>query len=38
LYYDDKKTLTRMRKHMMEIDNSWEKSVQQYLNIYLSLK
>ncbi len=38
LYYDDKKTLSRMRKHMMEIDNSWEKSVQQYLNIYLSLK
>jgi starch synthase len=38
LYYDDKKTLARMRKHMMEIDNSWEKSVQQYLNIYLSLK
>lgn len=38
LYYDDKPGLTRMRKHMMEIDNSWEKSVQQYLNIYLSLK
>jgi starch synthase len=38
LYYDDKPGLNRMRKHMMEIDNSWEKSVQQYLNIYLSLK
>jgi starch synthase len=38
LYYDDKKSLSRMRKHMMEIDNSWEKAVQQYLNIYLSLK
>ena len=38
LYYDDKKGLSRMRKHMMTIDNSWEKSVQQYLGIYLSLK
>jgi starch synthase len=38
LYYDDKEGLSRMRKHMMQIDNSWEKSVQQYLNIYLSLK
>jgi len=27
-----------MRKHMMQIDNSWENSVQQYLNIYQSLK
>lgn len=38
LYYDDKEGLLRMRKHMMQIDNSWEKSVQQYLNIYTSLK
>ena len=38
LYYDDKKGLNRMRKHMMTIDNSWEKSVQQYLNIYQSIK
>jgi starch synthase len=38
LYYDKKETLTRMRKHMMQIDNSWENSVQQYLNIYQSLK
>jgi starch synthase len=38
LYYEDPKTFNRMRKHMMEIDNSWEKSVKQYLNIYLSLK
>lgn len=38
LYYDDKKSLSRMRKHMMQIDNSWEKSVQQYLNIYQSTR
>ncbi len=38
LYYDEPDNLNRMRKHMMEIDNSWEKSVQQYLNIYSSLK
>jgi starch synthase len=38
LYYDDPVSLNNMRKHMMQIDNSWEKSVQQYLNIYQSLK
>ena len=38
LYYDDKESLTSMRKHMMQINNSWENSVQQYLNIYQSLK
>ncbi|MEP6684474.1 MAG: glycogen synthase [Parafilimonas sp.] len=38
LYYDEPVELNKMRKHMMRIDNSWEKSVQQYLNIYLSLK
>jgi len=27
-----------MRQHMMQIDNSWENSVQQYLNIYQSLQ
>ncbi len=38
LYYNDQKSLNNMRKHMMQIDNSWENSVQQYLNIYQSLK
>lgn len=38
LYYDDPQSLASMRKHMMQIDNSWEKSVLQYLNIYQSLK
>ena len=34
----DKTHLNWMRQHMMQIDNSWENSVQQYLNIYQSLK
>jgi starch synthase len=38
LFYNDPESLTKMRKHMMQIDNSWENSVQQYLNIYQSLK
>jgi starch synthase len=38
LFYDDKISLSKMRKHMMQIDNSWENAVQQYLNIYQSLK
>jgi len=36
--YNDKTHLNWMRQHMMKIDNSWENSVQQYLNIYQSLK
>ncbi len=27
-----------MRQRMMEIDNSWENAVQQYINVYTSLK
>lgn len=27
-----------MRQHMMQIDHSWENSVQQYLNVYQSIK
>lgn len=38
LYYNDPEHLTSMRQHMMQIDNSWENSVQQYLNLYASLK
>lgn len=38
LFYNDPESLTKMRRHMMQIDNSWENSVQQYLNIYQSLK
>jgi starch synthase len=36
LFNDDKK-FTQVRKIMMQIDNSWEKSAQQYLDIYSSL-
>ncbi len=36
--YKDKTHLNWMRQHMMNLDNSWEHSVQQYLNIYKSLK
>ncbi len=38
LYYENKEHLSWMRKRMMEIDNSWENAVQQYLNLYASLK
>ena len=36
--YQRKEQLTAMRKHMMQIDNSWENSVQQYISLYQSLK
>ena len=38
LYENDAEHLTWMRKRMMSIDNSWENAVQQYLNLYSSLK
>ena len=38
LFYDDKEALNEMREHMMQIDNSWENSVQQYLDVYKSFK
>ena len=38
LYYNHFKQLHTMRKRMMQIDNSWENSVQQYLNLYSSLQ
>ncbi|WP_153796207.1 glycogen synthase [Foetidibacter luteolus] len=36
--YKDGTHFNWMRQHMMQIDNSWENSVQQYLNIYQSLQ
>ena len=36
--YQDKEKLTAMRQHMMQIDNSWENAVQQYITLYQSLK
>ena len=38
LFYDNNEHLSWMRKRMMDIDNSWENSVQQYINVYTSLK
>ena len=34
--YDDKKTFSLVKKQMMEIDHSWEKSAEIYLNLYKS--
>lgn len=36
--YDDKKLLARMRSQMMKLDFSWEKSVQQYIDVYESIQ
>jgi len=36
--YNDKKHLLWMRQHMMGVDHSWEGSVQQYVQMYQSLK
>lgn len=38
LYENNAEHLNWMRKRMMEIDNSWENAVQQYINVYSSLK
>lgn len=38
LYNNNREHLAWMRKRMMNIDNSWENAVQQYLNLYSSLK
>ncbi|RFM28162.1 glycogen synthase [Deminuibacter soli] len=36
--FADKEHLHWMRQHMMSIDHSWENSVQQYINVYQSIK
>lgn len=35
--YTDQTQMDNMRKHMMQIDHSWESSVNAYLNLYQSL-
>ncbi len=35
--YGDKKQLEKMRKFMMKIDNSWEATVEKYINVYQSI-
>ena len=36
--YADKKHLEKMRKRMMQIDHSWESTVDEYTQVYASLK
>ena len=36
--YADQKHLEKMRKHMMQIDHSWESTVDQYTNVYAGLR
>jgi starch synthase len=36
--YADKKKMETIRKRMMQIDNSWVASAQQYLNLYTSVQ
>ena len=38
ILFNDKKKMKEIRKRMMEIDNSWVASAQQYLNLYTSVK
>ncbi len=33
--FADKKRMTAMRKLMMQVDNSWDKSAQQYIDVYM---
>jgi len=36
--YKDKKTFNKVRKQIMQIDHSWQKAAQDYLELYESLK
>lgn len=36
--YANKAQMKKMRKHMMQIDHSWESTVDQYTQLYVSLK
>lgn len=36
--YQDKEHMLKMRQHMMQIDHSWESTVDQYTNVYRSLR
>jgi starch synthase len=38
LYYNHKGDMQQMRKTMMELDFSWERSANQYLALYQSMK
>jgi starch synthase len=36
--YEDKEKMTEIRKQIMQIDNSWEKSAEKYINLYESIQ
>ena len=36
-FYENKKQVTQIRKHMMNINHSWQKSASEYADIYRSL-
>jgi starch synthase len=35
--YKEPETLHQMRTRMMDVDNSWDRSAQQYLDVYQNL-
>ncbi len=37
LLYDDKEKMTAIRKQVMELDFSWDRSAQQYIDVYESI-
>lgn len=37
LLYDDKERMNAIRKQIMQLDYSWDKSAQQYIDVYTSL-
>ena len=37
-FYHDKKSFNKIRKQIMQIDHSWNKAAQDYLELYYSLK
>lgn len=36
--FDDKERMIEIRKQIMNIDNSWEKSAEKYINLYTSIQ
>ncbi len=36
--FDDKEKMTVIRDQIMKIDNSWEKSAEKYINLYVSIQ
>jgi starch synthase len=38
ILYQDKKSLNQIRKKMMDLDFSWNKSAEEYYELYKSLK